>query len=148
MILCSQNLVTNAAGGLNPDFMVGDICIINDVRSRFEDSNFLSSPLTTCKYTVQMISGLTSNTGKIQHINFPGLAGVHPLRGPNAEEFGPRFPPMSDAYDLELRRSAHVAYKKLALSIPTRRLHEGVYAFVSGPTYVVPYTSNDWSLSY
>lgn len=53
------------------------------------------------------------------------------------EEFGPRFPPMSDAYDLELRRSAHVAYKKLALSIPTRRLYEGVYAFVSGPTYVV-----------
>ncbi|KAJ6264798.1 hypothetical protein Dda_0950 [Drechslerella dactyloides] len=92
-------IVTNAAGGLNPDFQVGDICILND------------------------------------HINLPGLAGIHPLRGPNAEEFGPRFPPLSDAYDLELRRFAHIAYKKLQLSIPTRRLHEGVYAFVSGPSF-------------
>ncbi|EWC45089.1 putative purine nucleoside phosphorylase [Drechslerella stenobrocha 248] len=92
-------VVTNAAGGLNPDFEVGDICLLND------------------------------------HINFPGLSGLHPLRGPNAEEFGPRFPPMSDAYDLELRKSVHTAYKKLQLSIPTRRLHEGVYAFVSGPSF-------------
>ncbi|KAK6349701.1 hypothetical protein TWF696_005980 [Orbilia brochopaga] len=92
-------IVTNAAGGLNPNFQVGDICILND------------------------------------HINFPGLAGIHPLRGPNAEEFGPRFPPLSDAYDLELRRFAHIAYKRLQLSIPTRRLHEGVYAFVSGPSF-------------
>ncbi|KAF3925582.1 hypothetical protein ABW21_db0204365 [Orbilia brochopaga] len=92
-------IVTNAAGGLNPDFQVGDICILND------------------------------------HINLPGLAGIHPLRGPNAEEFGPRFPPLSDAYDLELRRFAYIAYKRLQLSIPTRRLHEGVYAFVSGPSF-------------
>lgn len=92
-------IVTNAAGGLNPNFRVGDICLLND------------------------------------HINLPGLAGIHPLRGPNAEEFGPRFPPLSDAYDLELRKFAHIAYKKLELSIPSRRLHEGVYAFVSGPSF-------------
>ncbi|KAF3935575.1 hypothetical protein ABW19_dt0203427 [Dactylella cylindrospora] len=92
-------IVTNAAGGLNPDFQVGDICILND------------------------------------HINLPGLSGIHPLRGPNAEDFGPRFPPLSDAYDLELRKFAHIAYKSLQLSIPTRRLHEGVYAFVSGPSF-------------
>lgn len=38
------------------------------------------------------------------HINFPGFAGNHPLRGPNLDEIGPRFLPMSDAYDLELRK--------------------------------------------
>ena len=66
-----------------------------------------------------------------------GLVGIHPLRGPNIEEFGVRFPPLSDAYDLDLRRRAHKAWSKLGLDQQERRLHEGVYAFVAGPTYVV-----------
>lgn len=41
------------------------------------------------------------------HINFPGLGGAHPLQGPNEGSMGPRFPPLSDAYDLDLRRRAH-----------------------------------------
>jgi purine-nucleoside phosphorylase len=73
-----------------------------------------------------------------QHLNLPGLVGIHPLRGPNIEEFGVRFPPLSDAYDLELRKRAHSAWKKLGLDKQKRRLHEGIYAFVSGPTYVLP----------
>lgn len=64
-----------------------------------------------------------------------GLVGVHPLRGPNIEEFGTRFPPLSDAYDLDLRRRTHQAWVKLGLDKQQRRLHEGVYAFVAGPTY-------------
>ncbi|KAI5813039.1 nucleoside phosphorylase domain-containing protein [Pyronema omphalodes] len=92
-------IVTNAAGGLNPEFRVGDIMILND------------------------------------HINFPGLAGNHPLRGPNEEKFGTRFPALSDAYDLEYRRTAHLAYKKLEGASSHRSLHEGVYVFVSGPTF-------------
>jgi purine-nucleoside phosphorylase len=60
---------------------------------------------------------------------------VHPLRGPNIEEFGVRFPPLSDAYDLDLRRRTHRAWATLGLD-KQRRLHEGVYAFVGGPTYV------------
>lgn len=65
-----------------------------------------------------------------------GLVGVHPLRGPNIEELGVRFPPLSDAYDLDLRRRTHKAWKELGFHQQERRLHEGVYAFVAGPTYV------------
>ncbi|KAG0662731.1 hypothetical protein C6P45_001058 [Maudiozyma exigua] len=66
------------------------------------------------------------------HINLPGLAGLHPLKGPNFEEYGPRFLPLSDAYDLELRK---LLFKKMNdLNLP-RTLHEGIYAFVSGPTF-------------
>lgn len=56
---------------------------------------------------------------------------MHPLRGPNDERFGLRFPPLSDAYDLDLRRSAHVAWNRIKTG--ARRLHEGVYAFAAGP---------------
>ncbi|KAL2007176.1 hypothetical protein VTN00DRAFT_8614 [Thermoascus crustaceus] len=92
-------VLTNASGGLNSEYAVGDIVLLND------------------------------------HIFFAGLAGIHPLRGPNADEFGVRFPPLSDAYDLDLRRFVHKAWKKVIPSDSKRRLHEGVYAFVGGPSY-------------
>ncbi|CAB4253967.1 similar to Saccharomyces cerevisiae YLR209C PNP1 Purine nucleoside phosphorylase, specifically metabolizes inosine and guanosine nucleosides [Maudiozyma barnettii] len=66
------------------------------------------------------------------HINFPGLAGLHPLKGPNFDEYGPRFLPLSDAYDLELRKLLFRKMKELDLK---RGLHEGTYAFASGPTF-------------
>jgi purine-nucleoside phosphorylase len=69
-----------------------------------------------------------------------GLVGVHPLRGPNIEEFGTRFPPLSDAYDLDLRRRTHKAWATLGLDKQQRRLHEGVYAFVAGPTWVTSFS--------
>ncbi|THV64709.1 purine nucleoside phosphorylase-like protein [Aureobasidium pullulans] len=92
-------IVTNAAGGLNPDYNVGDIVCLND------------------------------------HLNMAGLVGFHPLRGPNADDFGVRFPPLSDAYDLGLRQKAHQTWQKVRPSDGKRKLHEGVYAFVAGPTY-------------
>lgn len=93
-------LLTNAAGGLNPSFAVGDIVCLND------------------------------------HLNLAGLVGFHPLRGANEEEFGVRFPPLSDAYDLQLRQHAHGAWKDLRRDAPSqRRMHEGVYAYVAGPSY-------------
>ncbi|KAF2404543.1 hypothetical protein EJ06DRAFT_535711 [Trichodelitschia bisporula] len=92
-------LVTNAAGGLNPDYSVGDIVLLND------------------------------------HLNLAGLVGINPLRGPNHGDFGVRFPPLSDAYDLEFRRLAHRAWKRLGLSDGGRRMYEGTYAFVAGPSY-------------
>jgi purine-nucleoside phosphorylase len=59
------------------------------------------------------------------------------LRGPNLDEFGPRFIALSDAYDLELRRAAHLAWKELSKAQSKQMaMHEGVYAFVGGPKYV------------
>jgi len=93
-------IMTNAAGGLNPDYNVGDIVCIND------------------------------------HLNLAGLVGFHPLRGANEEEFGVRFPPLSDAFDLPLRIATRQAWQALREQSPNdRRLHEGVYAYVAGPSY-------------
>lgn len=66
------------------------------------------------------------------HINIPGFAGSHPLRGPNLDKFGPRFQPLSDAYDLELRKLFFSQAKQLGVS---RKIHEGVYFYASGPTF-------------
>ena len=60
---------------------------------------------------------------------------MHPLVGPNADDFGVRFPPMSDAYDLELRRRAHQSWHAVGLDRGERRMHEGVYSFVGGPSF-------------
>jgi len=56
-----------------------------------------------------------------------------PLRGPNLNAFGPRFNDMTNAYTPSLRCLA----KKISgeLSIP---LHEGVYAYMPGPSYETP----------
>lgn len=64
------------------------------------------------------------------HINFMG---VNPLRGPNIEELGVRFPDMSEAYPENLRNVAKGVAKKLGL-----KLQEGVYLALSGPTYETP----------
>lgn len=66
------------------------------------------------------------------HINFPGLAGYHPLRGPNLEEFGPRFQPLSDAYSHLLRK---LFFEKAKVLDVTRKIYEGTYLFAAGPTF-------------
>ncbi len=65
------------------------------------------------------------------HINFPGLAGMNPLIGPNDERLGDRFPPLAKAYDAGLRALA----RTVATTVPGITLHEGVYAQVGGPSY-------------
>ncbi|HVB25961.1 MAG TPA: purine-nucleoside phosphorylase [Ktedonobacteraceae bacterium] len=65
------------------------------------------------------------------HINMPGLAGMNPLSGPNDERFGTRFPPLADAYDVELRTLA----RSVAAQWSEMTLHEGVYTMVGGPNY-------------
>lgn len=67
------------------------------------------------------------------HINFLGLAGEHPLRGPNDERLGPRFPEMWRAYDAALLELARDVARQQSIS-----LHEGVYAMVSGPSFETP----------
>lgn len=89
-------VVTNAAGGLNPNFEVGDIMLIRD------------------------------------HINLPGFSGENPLRGPNEERFGVRFPAMSDAYDRDMRQKAHSTWKQMG---EQRELQEGTYVMLGGPNF-------------
>ncbi|MGH2418488.1 MAG: purine-nucleoside phosphorylase [Candidatus Limnocylindria bacterium] len=84
-------VLTNAAGGLNPEFDPGDVMLIAD------------------------------------HLN---LSGDNPLLGPNLDRFGPRFPPMTDAYDPALRSAAREAGGRAGVS-----LREGVYVMLSGPSY-------------
>lgn len=64
------------------------------------------------------------------HINFTG---ANPLMGTNDDRLGPRFPDMSEAYDPELRRTAAESAKSDGWE-----LTEGVYAWMSGPTYETP----------
>jgi purine-nucleoside phosphorylase len=59
------------------------------------------------------------------HIN---LQGANPLVGANADEWGPRFPDMSEPYDLALRALAERAALERAI-----RLQQGVYVAVAGP---------------
>jgi len=89
-------LVTNAGGGLNAAFNVGDIMVLKD------------------------------------HINLPGFACNHPLRGPNDERFGPRFFPCNDLYNADYRYLARKVARDLNLEGIVR---QGVYTMVGGPNY-------------
>ncbi|MCJ7716101.1 MAG: purine-nucleoside phosphorylase [Anaerolineales bacterium] len=90
-------LVTNAAGGVNQDFLPGNPMLITD------------------------------------HLNLLGMAGTNPLRGPNMEEFGTRFPDMSQAYDRELIKLTRKVAKDLDIT-----LYEGIYVCLAGPTFETP----------
>ncbi len=92
-----QLIITNAAGGVNPDFRVGDLMLIED------------------------------------HLNFPGMAGHNPLRGPDLEEFGVRFPAANRTYTRELMNLA----EEVAAENGTT-LHRGVYAMIAGPNFETP----------
>jgi purine-nucleoside phosphorylase len=64
------------------------------------------------------------------HLN---LMGVNPLRGPNDERFGPRFPDLTEVYSRELQELA--SEEARTLGITARR---GVYAALAGPSYETP----------
>ena len=64
------------------------------------------------------------------HIN---LHPDNPLRGPNLDELGPRFPDMSEPYDLEMISQAQEIAKKNRIKV-----HTGVYASVTGPNLETP----------
>ena len=67
------------------------------------------------------------------HISLVAMAGNNPLRGPNLDEFGERFPDMSQPYDLELLNLAEGTAKKKGISY-----HKGVYICLSGPSFESP----------
>ena len=88
-------IITNTAGGLNPDYLPGDLMVIRD------------------------------------HINF---IGDNPLRGPNHEKWGPRFPDLSQAYSPRLMAVAQEA----AASHLRQQLRSGVYVAIPGPSLETP----------
>jgi purine-nucleoside phosphorylase len=67
------------------------------------------------------------------HVNLIGMAGVSPLRGPNLDSIGPRFPDMSQAYDRGLIELARQTAARQGLS-----LREGVYICLAGPVFETP----------
>jgi purine-nucleoside phosphorylase len=67
------------------------------------------------------------------HINLIGMAGLNPLRGPNLDDFGVRFPDMSQAYDRSLLALARQVASEAGLP-----LQEGVYVALSGPSFETP----------
>lgn len=64
------------------------------------------------------------------HLN---LTGHNPLHGPNHPELGPRFPDLTDLYDPELRALARATGDEVGVE-----LKEGVYAWLTGPSYETP----------
>jgi len=90
-------VLTNAAGGINPDFFAGDLMLITD------------------------------------HLSLLPMTGPNPLRGPNLDEFGPRFPDMSQVYDSELLVLAQQVSDDQNLNV-----RRGVYAGLSGPSFETP----------
>ena len=64
------------------------------------------------------------------HIN---LTGRNPLIGPNADELGPRFPDLTDAWSPRQRAGLHAAAAAEGVE-----LAEGVYVGLTGPAYETP----------
>ena len=67
------------------------------------------------------------------HINMIGMAGLNPLRGPNLNELGVRFPDMSQAYD-----PAIMAMARKVAGEEQMKLQEGVYISLAGPSFETP----------
>jgi purine-nucleoside phosphorylase len=64
------------------------------------------------------------------HIN---LLGSNPLVGPNEDQFGVRFPDMSEVYSRRLRGLADTVARAQRL-----RIGHGIYVAVHGPSYETP----------
>ena len=69
----------------------------------------------------------------LDHLNLIGMAGLNPLRGPNLDELGPRFPDMGRAYDREL-----IALARQVAAENHIAMQEGVYACLAGPSFETP----------
>lgn len=67
------------------------------------------------------------------HISMIGMAGPNPLRGPNLDELGERFPDMSQAYDRKLIKLTREVARTNGLAV-----REGVYIGLAGPSFETP----------
>lgn len=69
----------------------------------------------------------------VDHINLIGMTGLSPLRGPNLDGFGPRFPDMSRAYDRDLIELAESVAEEEGFN-----LRKGIYICLAGPSFETP----------
>jgi purine-nucleoside phosphorylase len=67
------------------------------------------------------------------HLSLVGMCGLNPLRGPNIDELGERFPDMSQAYNPALLKLAKEAAAEKGI-----QAREGVYICLSGPSFETP----------
>lgn len=88
-------IITNASGGLNPDYAPGAIMVLSD------------------------------------HIY---LLPENPLRGPNVEQWGERFPDLSTPYDRELQHLVFQAARLLGMD----EVAGGTYVCIPGPSLETP----------
>ncbi len=88
-------VITNASGGLNPNFVPGTIMVLAD------------------------------------HIY---LLPDNPLRGPNVDDWGPRFPDLSRPYDRRLQEAVFTAAAELGYD----EVAGGTYVCIPGPSLETP----------
>lgn len=100
--------------------------MVRAVRAAGAETLFLSNAAGSLRAHIK-VSELMLIT---DHINFLGL---NPLVGPNDEEFGPRFTPVTHAWNLELSARIKAVARELDIT-----LHEGVYVAFRGPTFETP----------
>jgi len=67
------------------------------------------------------------------HIGLVTMTGLNPLRGPNLDQFGVRFPDVSQVYDRKL-----LAQARKAAADSNTPIQEGVYVNLSGPSFETP----------
>lgn len=67
------------------------------------------------------------------HLSLMSMGGENPLRGPNLDEFGPRFPDMSQCYSKELIKQAGEVCASKNIT-----LQSGVYVCLAGPSFETP----------
>jgi len=67
------------------------------------------------------------------HISLIAMGGLNPLRGLNIDEFGERFPDMSQPYDLNLLNLAYQVAVGKKIDV-----HKGVYVCLAGPSFETP----------
>lgn len=100
--------------------------LIRAIKAAGVDTLFISNAAGSVRAPIKVTELMAIS----DHINYMGL---NPLVGANDADFGPRFPPMTDAYDPDLRKKLHTAAK--VANVP---LHEGVYMAFRGPTFETP----------
>ena len=132
------NLIAGSIGGARVIYLQGRFHYYEG-----HDLNTVTFPVRVLKQLGVEFLVLTAATGGVNTLYRPGdlvaladhlnLIGENPLRGPNDDRLGPRFPDMSAVYSRRLHAIADEEATRLDIA-----LHSGVYACLPGPSYETP----------